>query len=63
MAPKKLLKLEEDRSSIRQKGTKSSIMYETAQKGFSTSSNASKFPFNKQILQGQPEVDAHLLSS
>ena len=38
-------------------------MYESNQKGFNTGTNASRFPFNKQILFGQPEVDKHLVSS
>ena len=40
-------------------------MYDNSSKGFATGTNASnnQFPFNKAILLGQPEVDAHLLSS
>lgn len=39
-------------------------MFEKAQNGYSTHTNASlnPFPFNKQVLFGQPEIDTHLLS-
>lgn len=40
-------------------------MFEKASNGYQTHTNSSQnqFPFNKQVLFGQPEYDTHLLHS